>query len=140
MTLGETITNQLYNIIELKRQLWEAEKELTRLNLQYAYGLLACAVMNVDAPDKAPKPIIAIVTKPSQAPIPKAVSVNWSRGFSGAQYPVLGYGESRMSNHLGERYYIINNSTDENRPMLKHVWAKDCKVDSVLAIVEKAAA
>lgn len=81
--------------------------------------------------------LVVLPTAPETAPIPKTVQVNWSRGFSGAKYDVLGYGVSN-----GKRYYAINNSTDEHKPMIKRVWANDCQVgiEKVAIAQEKAAA
>lgn len=122
----------------------ESLKEIEKQRNEF-FALLATKVVNTQAPlhYEAPKPALVVLpTAPETAPIPKTVQVNWSRGFSGAKYDVLGYGVSQMKDHENERYYLINNSTDENKPMIKRVWANDCQVgiEKVAIAQEKAAA
>jgi hypothetical protein len=133
MTLGEIINNQLYKIVELKRQLWEAEKELTRLNNQYAYGLLACYVMNIEATENAPKPAITIVNIPAKSGVSSdlgRVHVDWrNTGHSSGSYAILSE---------DERSYMLSIGTDPNKPMRMRVSKARCKKVETVA-EEKAA-
>ena len=86
---------------------------------------------------KQVKPSIIVVDIP-KAPVPSAVHVNWSRGHSGASYPVLAHGISQIAKHEGERYYVVNISTDPSKVFPKHVWEADCKA-AVVAKVETVA-
>ena len=150
MSIEEQILFQESRVSRVAKQILDLQTLLSmeKAHLSNLYKRMAdrdaCihAVVNTQAPKQIKPSIIVVDIPKAKLSVPNAVHVNWSRGHSGASYPVLAHGISQIAKHEGERYYVVNISTDPSKAFPKRVWEADCKaaVVKVEAVVAEKAA